>query len=94
MACATPVVASDLGALRETGGAAAVFLPPDRVEAWVPEVVALLRQARAGTPEWEARRQASVARASRFSWAENARRTSELYDATLVEAAASGARYR
>ena len=68
LACGTPVVASDLEALREVGGTAATYCGPDRVEEWVETVLALLdtRQERPG--EWRARRDAGIARAHAFSW--------------------------
>ena len=34
LACGTPVVASDIAALREVGGYAAVYCPLDDIEAW------------------------------------------------------------
>jgi glycosyltransferase involved in cell wall biosynthesis len=75
LACGTPVVASDIEALREVGGAAAVYCPPDDVERWVAAVTDLLRERDQRRDDWRARRQASVARASAFSWS---RYTSEI----------------
>ena len=68
LACGTPVVASDLDALREVGGTAATYCAVDRVDEWVAAVMALL-EIRAQRPdEWRARREAGIARANAFSW--------------------------
>jgi glycosyltransferase involved in cell wall biosynthesis len=75
LACGTPVVASDIDALREVAGAAAVYCPPDDVDAWVRAVIDLLTERAQRRDSWQARRNASVARASAFSWS---RYTSEI----------------
>lgn len=77
LACGTPVVASDIEALREVGGSAAVYCPPDDIDAWIAAVVDLLTTRQQQRGEWQARRDASVARASAFSWS---RYTAEIVD--------------
>ncbi|MGA2411823.1 MAG: glycosyltransferase family 1 protein [Candidatus Binataceae bacterium] len=79
MACGTPVVASDLPALREVGGDAAVYLPVGEIESWADMVNSLLDE-RAERPEqWAVRREAATRWASGFTWAECVRRLSVLY---------------
>ena len=68
LASGTPVVASDLPALREVGGGAVALCPPGDVDAWTRQVGELLRE-RANCPSrWRARRDAGRARARQFSW--------------------------
>ena len=85
MACGTPVVASDLPALREAGGPWAAYCPIADVPAWTDTVVALLRERR-GRPEWwNERRRAAIAWAAQFSWREHTRKTVQLYQELLHE---------
>jgi alpha-1,3-rhamnosyl/mannosyltransferase len=75
MACGTPVVASDAGSLREIGGMAALYAPPDDVAAWAS---ALRRIVFDG--ELRGRlRAAGLERATHFSWDESARRHVALF---------------
>lgn len=77
LACGTPVVASDICALREVGGSAVAYVPPGDVERWTAIVLQLLEERR-GRPEvWHARRNAGLARAAAFSWSHY---TSEIVD--------------
>jgi glycosyltransferase involved in cell wall biosynthesis len=69
MACGTPVVAADEPALREVGGAAAVYAKPGQFAA----------AARRALAERERLASAGLERARRFSWAETARLTAEVY---------------
>jgi glycosyltransferase involved in cell wall biosynthesis len=84
MARATPVVASDIPVLRETGGTAAVYVDPLRPESIAEGIAALLDDAalRARCAS------AGLAQVRRFSWDETARRTRRVYE----RAAARGAR--
>jgi glycosyltransferase involved in cell wall biosynthesis len=68
LACGTPVVASDLPALREVGGEAACYCLPDDIEAWSAAVVAALAERQDSPQRWHARRQAGIHRAAAFSW--------------------------
>jgi glycosyltransferase involved in cell wall biosynthesis len=77
MACGTPVIASDLPALREVGGEAALFAPVGDVAAMVELALEVLGH-RHGAAAWS-QRQCALANAARFSWTEYARRYVALY---------------
>ena len=79
MACGTPVVASDLPALREVGGSAATFCGVADVAEWRTTVLRLIEERFRSPARWEARRAAGIARAAAFSWPEHARRLEEIY---------------
>jgi glycosyltransferase involved in cell wall biosynthesis len=83
LARGTPVVASDIPALRETGGALATYRPVGDVEAWVSAALAHLGETEdAARPiEGEAR----IAHASKFTWSDCARRMAEVYREVLAE---------
>ena len=89
LACATPVVASDLKVLREVGGDGAVcYRPVGDVPAWADAATRLLRE-RAHAPDaFAARRAAATARAATFTWADYAARTVALYREVLEDAEA------
>ncbi len=79
MACGTPVIASDLAALRETGGSAPEFYPIGDITSWAEGVSRM-----AGDPEHRKKRVAAgVARAAEFSWAGNTREVISLYKTIL-----------
>jgi glycosyltransferase involved in cell wall biosynthesis len=87
MACATPVIASDIPVLREIGADAAVYCAVADVPAWSTALLAMLRE-RAGDPaRWAARRAAATRQAARFSWAAYADRCAALYREIAREAA-------
>lgn len=79
MACGTPVIASDLGVLREVGGDAAVYCGVADVEAWSNEVIALIKVRRDEPQLWEARKQRGLEQAAKFTWTEYASRMVALY---------------
>ncbi len=83
LACGTPVVASDLSALREAGGGAAVYCTAGDVDAWVAAIAGLLDQRRRQPDAWAARREAAIARASAFTWSAYAAKTASIYRALL-----------
>ena len=68
LACATPMVASDIPVLREIGSSAVSYCPPGSVDAWVDAILGLLHEREAQPSAWQARRAAGLARASEFSW--------------------------
>jgi glycosyltransferase involved in cell wall biosynthesis len=80
MACGTPVLSSNGGALAETVGDAAATLPPADPERWAREIQALLGD--------ESRRaeliQRGLARAREFTWQRAAAETLELYRAVVA----------
>ncbi len=79
MACGTPVVASDLAALREVGAGAAQYAAVGDLRQWTSIVLELLGEMRGERRRWAIRRQAGVERAQKFSWWKNAARAVELY---------------
>jgi glycosyltransferase involved in cell wall biosynthesis len=68
MACGTPVVASDVEAMREVGGFAASYCPVEDVDAWHAIVVRLLRERRDNRAQWTMRSETGIRRAAAFSW--------------------------
>jgi glycosyltransferase involved in cell wall biosynthesis len=68
MACGTPVIASDVAALREVGGNAARFVPP-KDDAAFARAIALALRDRDGAAKARA---AGLARAREFSWTRTA----------------------
>jgi len=89
MACGTPVVASDLPALREAGGKAATYCPATDVGAWSKTITGLLRERRNWPERWDERRSDALAWAGRFSWREYTRQTVRLYEEMLCRQASS-----
>lgn len=79
MACGTPVLLSDIAALREVGAEAAVYCPVADVPAWSESMVAMLRERVEQPARWAERRTAAIRHASRFSWTGYADRTAALY---------------
>jgi glycosyltransferase involved in cell wall biosynthesis len=77
MACGTPVVTSDSGALAELAEGAAVLVDPLDVEA----IAAGIEEARARRDELRA---AGLERAERYTWEEAAGRTIEVYRAAAA----------
>ena len=79
MACATPVVASDIPVLREIGADAAVYCAVADVPAWSTALAAMLAERAANPERWASRRAAAVSQASHFSWATYADLCAALY---------------
>ncbi len=84
LACGAPVVASDIKALREVGGAAATYCRVGDVQEWTGVVGALLDERRHRPERGVVRRAAGIAQASKFSWAECARKFVEVYAEVLA----------
>ena len=80
MACGTPVIASDIPALREVGGTAAEFCAVGDVHGWTRAVATLLEERSAHPERWTARRSRACDRARSFSWAAFANGLSRVYE--------------
>jgi glycosyltransferase involved in cell wall biosynthesis len=94
MACGTPVVASDLLALREVGGDAVTYCPVGDIARWSNSVAELLRERDNDVEAWRVRRAAGTAQARRFNWPEHARRMMDVYRELLNEIASRDATTR
>jgi glycosyltransferase involved in cell wall biosynthesis len=80
MSAGAVVVASNIPVLRETGGHAAIYCEPDRVEEWV-DVICTLGGERDRSPElFEVRRRRGFEHAAHFSWDAYASRMIDIYD--------------
>ena len=79
LACGTPVVASDVAAIREVGGYAAVYCPLDDIEAWHRTVTRLLDERSQHPAQWTLRREAGIRRAAAFSWSRYASDVAAIY---------------
>jgi glycosyltransferase involved in cell wall biosynthesis len=84
MACGTPVLASDIPALREVGGEACEYAPVGDLQAWTKSVSDLINERNQHPDRWTRRRQAGIANASRFSWSEHANQMAFLYRELLA----------
>lgn len=79
MSCGTPVVSSAAGSLPEVLGDAATVLETEDVGLWRDAVLRLLDD-----PDLRARRRAEgLAQAARYTWAETARKTLDVYREVL-----------
>jgi glycosyltransferase involved in cell wall biosynthesis len=85
LACGTPVIASDIPALRETGGAVTTYCPVGDVEAWAGAALHQLRARAAGDPSVPIEREERKAHARKFAWSECARRMVEIYRDVVAE---------
>ena len=86
MACGTPVVASDLPALREVGGPATTYCPVGDVERWTAAAAVLLEERADDPGRWRARQAEGIAWARRFDWQAHARATVDVYRELLSSA--------
>jgi glycosyltransferase involved in cell wall biosynthesis len=89
MACGTPVVASDVPALREVGGYATVYCPLDDVAAWHQAVTRLLDERAQHPAQWSLRRDAGIRRAAAFSWSRYASDVAAIYARVATSCASS-----
>ena len=88
LACGTPVVASDIDALREVGGAAVQYCPPEDVDAWTTTVARALTERGERPEQWAARRRSGSERAASFSWSRYTSEVAALYTRLVSPAAA------
>ena len=88
MACGTPVIASDIPALREVGGLAAVYCPRGDVARWT-DALAQMHREQEDAAAREVRLEACLAAAGRFDWRLYALRMAELYLQPLARERAS-----
>jgi glycosyltransferase involved in cell wall biosynthesis len=88
MACGTPVIASDIPALREVGGNAALYAPSGDVARWV-EVLEQLKIEQADSVARERRRAACLSTAAKFDWRRYAAQMAALYVQPLARERAS-----
>jgi len=80
LACGTPVVASDIPALREVGGDAATYCAVGDVDAWTAAIGDLLEERDQRPNDWAARQDRGIRRADAFSWSKYAREIVALYE--------------
>ncbi len=78
LACGTAVVASDLPALREIGGAAVCYCPPGDIGAFVTAVCQVLSE-----PDTPVQREQRRCQVQRFCWSVHARQIAEAYQQLL-----------
>lgn len=74
LACGAPVIASDIPALHESGGAAAIYVPVGAVDAWADAIVAVVDK-----PNAAPAREARLRQAAQFSWDRHARIIADAY---------------
>ena len=84
MACGCRVAATDLPVLREISGTAATFCAHENIQSWRGKVVRMLQDRLESNGLWEHDRKQVLAHAARFSWAETARRTADIYKQVLI----------
>src|SRR5207245_1628164 len=65
MACGTPVLASDIPALRQVGGNAAMYCPVAEIATWTESAIALLRERDREPDKWCVRRVAGISQAKK-----------------------------
>jgi glycosyltransferase involved in cell wall biosynthesis len=88
MACGTPVIVSDIPALREIAGTAAIYCAPGDIARWV-DALARVQREQMDAEIREHRRNACISAASKFDWKIYAAQMAELYLQPLVRERAS-----
>ncbi len=79
LSCGTPVVASDIPALREVGGEAVSYCDVGDIEGWSRTIAALLEERERRPADWIRRRELAIRRAEAFSWSRYAAEIVALY---------------
>jgi glycosyltransferase involved in cell wall biosynthesis len=88
MACGTPVIASDIPALREVGGTAAYYAPPGDVSRWV-DALEHVRTEQTDPDARSRRRAACLRTAEKFDWRRYAEQMAALYLQPVAQERAS-----
>jgi glycosyltransferase involved in cell wall biosynthesis len=79
LSCGTPVVASDIPALKEVGGEAVSYCEVGDIEGWSRVIGALLDERDRRPGDWTRRRELGIRRAEAFSWSRYAAEIVALY---------------
>ena len=79
LSCGTPVVASDIPALREVGGGAVTYCAVGDVDGWSRTIAALLDERAERPADWARRREQGIRHADAFSWSTYAGEIAALY---------------
>jgi glycosyltransferase involved in cell wall biosynthesis len=79
LSCGTPVVASDIPALKEVGGEAVSYCEVGDIEGWSRAIGALLDERDRRPADWIRRRELGIRRAEAFSWSKYAAEIVALY---------------
>jgi glycosyltransferase involved in cell wall biosynthesis len=79
LSCGTPVVASDIPALREVGGEAISYCAVGDIEGWSRAIADLLDERDRRPGDWTRRRELGIRRAESFSWSRYAGEIAALY---------------
>ena len=90
MASGCPVLASDLPVLREVGGTASRYFGVGDSSAGEHALLELLGEKLEHPHAWELRRQEGLVWAARFSWNENARATTQVYERVMANSSSVG----
>ena len=83
MACGTPVIASDIPALREVGGRVCEYCAVGDTTGWASRVLRVLDVRDRDGDGWQRLKQSAAEHTARFSWAAYARAMVDLYDEVL-----------
>jgi glycosyltransferase involved in cell wall biosynthesis len=86
LACGTPVVSSDIPALREAGGSGAIYCRLGDLDAWTAAVATLLQERQDGGSDWTARRSRALGHGRRFTLAAHALGMTCVYRDVLPQA--------
>lgn len=79
LSCGTPVVASDIPALREVGAEAVTYCAVGDVDGWSRTIAALLDERAERPADWARRREQGIRHADAFSWSTYAGEIAALY---------------